>query len=95
MPNPKAGTVTFDIKKTVKELKAGRLEFKNDSAGIVHCSAGKVSFDKEKLNENLRTLIDAVIKAKPASSKGQYLGSVTLTSTMGPGIRISYVPKAE
>ena len=90
MPNPKAGTVTFDIAKTVKELKAGRVEFKNDSFGNVHCAVGKVSFEKEKLAENIRTLIAAVIKSKPSSSKGLYVKNATVSSTMGPGLKIRY-----
>ncbi|OIO75179.1 MAG: 50S ribosomal protein L1 [Elusimicrobia bacterium CG1_02_37_114] len=90
MPNPKAGTVTFDITKTVKELKAGRVEFKNDSFGNVHCAVGKVSFEKEKLAENIRTLIAAVIKSKPSSSKGLYVKNATVSSTMGPGLKIRY-----
>ena len=90
MPNPKSGTVTFDLKKTIKELKAGRVEFKNDSAGIIHCPAGKISFAKEKLIENINTLIDSIVKAKPSGAKGQYLRTITLTSTMGPGLAILY-----
>lgn len=88
MPNPKAGTVTFDIAKTVKELKLGRVEYKNDSYGIIHSPIGKASFGPEKLVENAKTLIDAVLRSKPASSKGQYLKSVSISSTMGPGIRL-------
>lgn len=88
MPNPKAGTVTFDIAETVKDLKKGRVEYKNDSFGIVHSIAGKISFDNEKLAENIKTLIEAVIKAKPSASKGQYIRSISLSSTMGPGIFI-------
>jgi large subunit ribosomal protein L1 len=88
MPNPKAGTVTFDVARTVKELKLGRVEFKNDSYGIIHCPIGKASFAPEKLTENAKTLLEAVIRSKPASSKGQYLKSISLSSTMGPGIRL-------
>jgi large subunit ribosomal protein L1 len=88
MPNPKAGTVTFDIGRTIKELKLGRVEYKNDSYGIIHCPVGKASFAPEKLVENLKTLLEAVIKAKPSTAKGQYIKSVTLSSTMGPGIRL-------
>lgn len=88
MPNPKAGTVTFEIGNTVKELKKGRVEYKNDSYGIIHCSVGKVSFDKEKLADNIKTLFEAVAKAKPSSSKGQYIKSVAISSTMGPGIYV-------
>ncbi len=88
MPNPKAGTVTFDIEKTVKDLKKGRVEYKNDSFGIIHCSVGKASFEKEKLAENIKTIVGAVLKAKPAAAKGQYVKSISISSTMGPGIYI-------
>lgn len=88
MPNPKSGTVTFDIEKTVQELKKGKVAYKNDSFGIVHCSVGKASFEKDKLAENIKALISAVIKAKPSTSKGQYIKSISVSSTMGPGIRI-------
>lgn len=88
MPNPKAGTVTFEIGDTVKELKKGRVEYKNDSYGIIHCPVGKVSFDAEKLADNIKTLFEAVSKAKPSSSKGQYIKSVSVSSTMGPGIYV-------
>jgi large subunit ribosomal protein L1 len=88
MPNPKAGTVTFDVARTVKELKLGRVEYKNDSYGIIHCPIGKASFAPEKLRENATTLLDAIIRSKPASAKGQYLKSISLSSTMGPGIRL-------
>ena len=88
MPNPKSGTVTFEVGTTVKELKKGRVEYKNDAYGIIHCSVGKVSFDKEKLVDNIRTLFEAVSKAKPSSSKGQYIKSVSISSTMGPGIYV-------
>ncbi|MDR1417581.1 MAG: 50S ribosomal protein L1 [Endomicrobium sp.] len=88
MPNPKAGTVTFEVGKTVTELKKGRVEYKNDSFGIVHVPVGKVSFDKEKLIENIKTLLEAIIKAKPSSAKGQYIRSASISSTMGPGIFI-------
>jgi len=93
MPNPKSGTVTFDIEKTVKELKKGRVQFKNDAYGIVHCAVGKVSFEKEKLAENIRTLIDTIIRMKPPSAKGIYVRSITVSSTMGPGVQISYEQK--
>jgi len=86
MPSPKAGTVTFEISNTVKELKKGRVEYKNDSYGIIHVPVGKASFEKEKLAENVKTVFDAVLKAKPASSKGQYVKSVSISSTMGPGV---------
>ncbi|MCL2144630.1 MAG: 50S ribosomal protein L1 [Endomicrobia bacterium] len=88
MPNPKSGTVTFEISETVKELKKGRVEYKNDSYGIIHCAVGKVSFDKEKLTDNIRTLYEAVSKSKPSSSKGQYIKSISISSTMGPGIYV-------
>ena len=87
MPNPKSGTVTFDIGKTVQELKKGKVAYKNDSFGIVHCSVGKASFEKDKLVENIKTL-GAVIKAKPSAAKGQYVKSISVSSTMGPGIYI-------
>jgi large subunit ribosomal protein L1 len=90
MPNPKSGTVTFEIATTVKELKKGRLEYKNDSFGIVHVPVGKASFEQEKLVENIQTLIEAVVKAKPSSSKGQYIKSISISSTMGPGIFVEH-----
>jgi large subunit ribosomal protein L1 len=89
MPNPKSGTVSFDIERTVKELKLGRVEYKNDSYGIIHCPVGKASFEAPKLLENTKVLMEAVIRAKPASSKGQYLKSISLSSTMGPGIKLN------
>lgn len=85
MPNPKSGTVTFELKNIVKELKAGRIEFKADAYGIIHSIFGKASFDAKKLEENARALIDAVIKAKPTSVKGVYVKSISISSTMGPG----------
>ena len=88
MPNPKVGTVTFDVGRAVKELKAGRVEFKVDKSGIVHTTVGKVSFDIEKLKENVLALMDVIIRAKPASSKGTYLKSVAISTTMGPGIKL-------
>ncbi len=88
MPNPKSGTVTFDVERTVKELKLGRVEYKNDSYGIIHCPVGKASFDASKLLENTKTLLDAVVRSKPSSSKGQYLKSISVSSTMGPGIKL-------
>ena len=93
MPNPKAGTVTFDIEKTVKELKQGRVEYKNDSFGIIHCSVGKASFDQEKLAENIKALVEAIQKAKPSTTKGQYVKSIAISSTMGPGIYIDHNQK--
>ncbi|MCH2695495.1 MAG: 50S ribosomal protein L1 [Acidobacteriia bacterium] len=88
MPNPKTGTVTFEVGKAVKEIKAGKVEFRVDKTSIIHTPIGKVSFDTDKLLENTRTLIDSVIKAKPSTAKGKYLESVFLSSTMGPGIAI-------
>lgn len=86
MPNPKAGTVTFEVATAVTELKKGRVEYKNDSFGIIHSPVGKVSFPNDKLAGNIKSLFEAVSKAKPASSKGQYIRSVSISSTMGPGI---------
>jgi large subunit ribosomal protein L1 len=88
MPNPKTGTVTADVAKAVKETKAGKVEFRVDKAGIVHCPVGKISFDAAKLAENAHVLIAAVVKAKPAAAKGKYVQKITLTSTMGPAIVI-------
>ncbi len=88
MPNPKIGTVTFDVAKTVREIKAGKVEFKAEKAGILHVPIGKVSFDTDKLIENARTVIRSIIKAKPATSKGKYLKKIAVSSTMGPGIAI-------
>ncbi len=88
MPNPKSGTVTFEIERTVKELKKGRVEYKNDSYGIIHCPVGKASFPEDKLVDNAKTLIEAVLRAKPSTAKGQYLKSISISSTMGPGIRL-------
>lgn len=89
MPNPKTGTVTFDVGRAVQEAKAGKIEYRVDKAGIIHAPIGKVSFDADKLLENLRTLMEQLIRAKPAAAKGQYIRSVTLSSTMGPGIRVN------
>lgn len=88
MPNPKLGTVTFDVARAVKEIKAGKVEYKAEKAGIVHIPIGKGSFDSDKLVENARTVIASVIKAKPATSKGKYLKKVSISSTMGPGISV-------
>jgi large subunit ribosomal protein L1 len=88
MPNPKTGTVTFEVANAVKEIKAGKVEFRVDKQGIVHSSIGKISFDAAKLAANAHALIGAVLKAKPAAAKGKYIKKVTLTSTMGPGILI-------
>ena len=89
MPNPKAGTVTMDVTKAIADIKAGKIEYRLDKANIIHVPVGKVSFTEEQLNENFQTLIDAVVKAKPAAAKGQYLKSVVLTSTMGPGVKVN------
>lgn len=86
MPNPKSGTVTFEIGTTVEELKKGRVEYKNDSFGIIHVPVGKASFEKEKLTDNIKVLMEAVAKAKPSNSKGQYIKNISVSSTMGPGI---------
>ena len=88
MPNPKTGTVTPDVAKAIRETKAGKVEFRVDKAGIVHCPIGKIQFDGPKLAENAHALIGAVLKAKPAAAKGKYVKKITLTSTMGPGIAI-------
>jgi large subunit ribosomal protein L1 len=89
MPNPKSGTVTFDITKAVNEIKAGKVEYRLDKTNIIHCSIGKISFENEKLSENLAALAEAINKARPAAAKGTYLRSVTLTSTMSPGIKLN------
>jgi large subunit ribosomal protein L1 len=88
MPNPKTGTVTADVTKAIKETKAGKVEFRVDKAGIVHCPVGKINFDAPKLAENAHSVIAAVLKAKPAAAKGKYVKRITLTSTMGPGINV-------
>ena len=89
MPNPKAGTVTMDVAKAISEIKSGKIEYRLDKTNIIHCPIGKASFGIEKLTDNFNTLLNAVIKAKPAAAKGQYLKSVVVTSTMGPGIKIN------
>ena len=89
MPNPKSGTVTMDIAKAVKDTKAGKVEYRLDKTAIIHCPIGKKSFGKDKLVENYDALMDAIIKAKPAAAKGQYVQSVTLASTMGPGVKVA------
>ena len=89
MPSPKAGTVTMDVAKAIAEIKSGKIEYKLDKTNIIHCPIGKVSFGKEKLAENFEALMGAIIKAKPSAAKGQYLRSVVVASTMGPGIRIN------
>ena len=90
MPSPKSGTVTMDVAKAVAEAKAGKIEYRLDKTNIIHCPIGKASFGKEKLQDNFDTLIGAIIKAKPASAKGQYIKSCVVASTMGPGIKINY-----
>ena len=89
MPNPKAGTVTMDVARAVNEAKAGKIEYRLDKTNIIHCPIGKASFGTEKLAENFNTLVGAVIKAKPAAAKGQYIKSCVIASTMGPGIKIN------
>ena len=91
MPNPKSGTVTMDVEKAIAEVKAGKVEYRLDKTAIIHCPIGKKSFGKEKLQENYTALMDAIVKAKPAAAKGTYLKSVTLASTMGPGVKV--IPK--
>lgn len=88
MPNPKLGTVTFDLAKAVKEIKAGKVEYKTEKAGVIHVPIGKVSFDKKKLVENAMAIIESIIKAKPPTSKGRYLKRVAVSSTMGPGLKV-------
>ena len=88
MPNPKSGTVTMDVEKAIAEVKAGKVEYRLDKTAIIHCPIGKKSFGKEKLVENYTALMDAIVKAKPASAKGTYIKSVTLASTMGPGVKV-------
>lgn len=95
MPNPKSGTVTQDVTKAIEEIKAGKVEYRLDKTNIIHVPVGKVSFGAEKLSENFFALIDAIIKAKPAAAKGQYLKSVSVTSTMGPGVKINPVRVTE
>ena len=89
MPNPKSGTVTFEVEKAIKEMKGGKVEYRLDKTNIIHVPVGKVSFGKEKLAENFHALMEAVVKAKPSAAKGQYLRSVVVTSTMGPGVKIN------
>ncbi|MGN1077396.1 MAG: 50S ribosomal protein L1 [Candidatus Gallimonas sp.] len=90
MPNPKSGTVTMDVTKAVSEVKAGKVEYRLDKTAIIHCPIGKKSFGNEKILENFNALMDAIVKAKPAAAKGQYIKSVALTSTMGPGVKVNY-----
>ncbi len=89
MPNPKSGTVTFDVAKAIDEIKAGKVEYRLDKTNIIHVPVGKVSFGGEKLSENFAALMDAIVKAKPSAAKGQYLRSITVASTMGPGVKIN------
>ncbi len=89
MPNPKAGTVTMDVTKAIAEIKAGKIEYRLDKTNIIHCPIGKVSFGTDKLRDNFHTLLDAVVKAKPSAAKGLYLRSVTVASTMGPGVKMN------
>lgn len=89
MPNPKAGTVTMDVTKAIKDIKAGKIEYRLDKTNIIHVPLGKASFTEEQITDNFQTLIDAIVKARPAAVKGQFLRSVTLTSTMGPGVKIN------
>jgi len=89
MPNPKTGTVTFDVDRAIKEIKAGKVEYRADKAGIIHVPIGKASFEQDKLVENYKTIAETVMKAKPSAAKGQYVRSVTVSSTMGPGVKIN------
>jgi large subunit ribosomal protein L1 len=89
MPNPKAGTVTFDVAKAIQEIKAGKIEYRLNKQGQIHAPIGKVSFDSDKLNDNLKALMDALNRAKPASAKGVYLKNISISSTMGPGVRVN------
>lgn len=89
MPNPKAGTVTMDVTKAIADIKAGKIEYRLDKTNIIHCPIGKASFDQQKLIENFHTLMEAILKAKPVAAKGQYLKSVVVSTTMGPGIRLN------
>ena len=89
MPNPKVGTVTLDVTRAINEIKAGKIEYRTDKAGNIHAPIGKVSFDSEKLLKNFHTLIDTLIKVKPAAAKGQYMRNIALSSTMGPGVKVN------
>ena len=91
MPNPKAGTVTMDVTKAINDIKAGKIEYRLDKSNIVHCPIGKVSFSEEQLVDNLKAIMDAIVKAKPASLKGTYLKSITISSTMGPGVKVNTI----
>src|SRR5574340_622681 len=88
MPNPKTGTVTFDIAKAIKEIRAGKVEYRVEKAGIVHVPVGKASFDENKLIENAKSVLESILKAKPSTSKGKYLKSATVSTTMGPGVKM-------
>jgi large subunit ribosomal protein L1 len=90
MPNPKSGTVTFEVAQAIEEIKKGKVEYRVDRKGIIHCGIGRVSFEVEQIHENARTLLDALVRARPASVKGQYIRSITISSTMGPGIAVDY-----
>ncbi len=89
MPNPKVGTVTLDVTRAINEIKAGKIEYRTDKAGNIHAPIGKVSFDSEKLDKNFRTIVDTLLKVKPSAAKGQYMRSITLSTTMGPGIKVN------
>jgi len=95
MPNPKSGTVTMDVEKAVNDSKRGKLEYRTDKNGVVHCPVGRISFDIDKLLENYSALLDAITKAKPAAAKGRYIKSVYLSSTMGPGVKVDFTKPAE
>ena len=95
MPNPKSGTVTFDVAKAISEIKAGKVEYRVDKTAIIHCQIGKKSFGAEKLQQNFQTIMEAIVKAKPAAAKGQYIKSVSVSSTMGPGTKINPVKVLE
>jgi large subunit ribosomal protein L1 len=92
MPNPKTGTVTFDVKQAIEQIQAGKVDYRVDKSGIVHTSLGKASFSVEDLEENFKTLMVALVKAKPASSKGNYVRGVSVSTTMGVGVRVAYMP---
>ena len=94
MPNPKAGTVAMDVTKAIKDIKAGKIEYRLDKTNIIHCPIGKVSFGTEKLTENFNTVLEAILKAKPAAAKGQYIKSIAVATTMGPGVKINPATKA-
>jgi large subunit ribosomal protein L1 len=91
MPNPKTGTVTFDVAKAIKDIRAGKVEYRVEKAGIIHVPVGKASFDENKLVDNAKSVLESILKAKPASSKGKYLKSATVSTTMGPGVKMDPV----